>query len=76
MEKTKIEELLEQRRFKELKEEVSAIHLVEIVKMREDFDRKQALLSFRLLAKEEAAEVFTDMKSDMREDLINVLTDS
>ena len=31
---------------------------------------------FRLLAKEEAAEVFTDMNSDMREDLINALTDS
>ena len=31
---------------------------------------------FRLLAKEEAAEVFTDMNSDMREYLINALTDS
>ena len=29
-----------------------------------------------MLAKEEAAEVFTDMNSDMREDLINALTDS
>ena len=76
MEKTKIEELLEQRRFKELKEELEAIHPVDIVEMLEDFDRKQALLIFRLLAKEEAAEVFTDMNSDMREDLINALTDS
>ncbi len=40
MEKTKIEELLEQRRFKELKEELEAIHPVDIVEMLEDFDRK------------------------------------
>ena len=40
-------------------------------------DKKQRFLIFRLLAKkEEAAEVFTDMNSDMREDLINALTDS
>lgn len=38
--------------------------------------QKQRILIFRLLAKEEAAEVFTDMNSDMREDLINALTDS
>ena len=31
---------------------------------------------FRLLAKEEAAETFTYMNSDMREILINALTDS
>ena len=46
------------------------------ISISEDYDRKQALLIFRLLAKEEAAEVFTDMNSDMREDLINALTDS
>ena len=76
MEREKIEKLLGQRRFKELKEELETIHPVDIVEMLEDFDRKQALLIFRLLAKEEAAEVFTDMNSDMREDLINALTDS
>ena len=31
---------------------------------------------FRLLSKEEAAEVFTDMNSDMREELLEALTDS
>ena len=34
------------------------------------------VLVFRLLAKEEAAETFSYMNSDMREDLINALTDS
>lgn len=76
MEKEMILELLEQRKFKELKEELESMHPVDIVEMLEEFGQKQQMLIFRLLAKEEAAEVFTDMNSDMREDLINALTDS
>lgn len=74
--------LLEQRRFKELKEELETMHPVDIVEMLEDglddgrLDERQMILIFRLLAKEEAAEVFTDMDSDTRETLINALTDS
>ncbi len=69
-------ELLEEHDFKKLKEELETIHPVDIVDAMEDLDKKQRTLIFRLLAKEEAAEVFTDMDSDMREDLINALTDS
>lgn len=76
MGKVSIEELLAQHRFKKLKKELEAMHPVDIVEFLEDFDTKQAILLFRLLAKEDAAEVFTDMNSDMREDLINALTDS
>lgn len=76
MERELILELLEQRKFKELKEELETLHPVDIVDMLEDFDLKQTILIFRLLAKEDAAEVFTDMNSDMREKLINALTDS
>ena len=42
----------------------------------EDFTQKQLVMVFRLLAKEEAAETFTEMDSDMRETLIGGLTDS
>ena len=42
----------------------------------EELDKKQRMLVFRLLSKEEAAEVFTDMNSDMREELLEALTDS
>lgn len=76
MEIEMIEELLEQRNFKQLKEELESMHPVDIVEMLEELDTKQAILIFRLLTKESAAEVFTDMNSDMREDLINALTDS
>lgn len=71
-----VEELLEQRDFKQLKEELESMHPVDIVEMLEEFGVKQTILIFRLLTKESAAEVFTDMNSDMREDLINALTDS
>ncbi|HJA66537.1 MAG TPA: magnesium transporter [Candidatus Mediterraneibacter cottocaccae] len=70
------EELLEQHAFKKMKEELESVHPVDIVDMLDELDKKQRTLVFRLLAKEEAAEVFTDMDSDMREDLINSLTDS
>ena len=79
MEERKIEELLdllEAREFKKLKEELETMHPVDIVEVMEEVDERQRILIFRLLAKEEAAEVFTDMNSDMREDLINALTDS
>lgn len=69
-------ELLEEHNFKELKEGLESMHPVDIVEALEELDKKQRTLVFRLLAKEEAAEVFTDMNSDMREDLINALTDS
>ncbi len=40
------------------------------------FEQKPLVMVFRLLAKEEAAETFTYMNSDMREVLIGALTDS
>lgn len=76
MEREQIMELLEKRRFKELKEELGTMHPVDIVDILDELEERQMILVFRLLAKEEAAEVFTDMDSDMREYLINALTDS
>jgi len=61
--------MLEKREFKELKDELENMHPVDIVEMLEDgleygkIDKRQMILLFRLLAKEEAAEVFTDMTS-------------
>ena len=72
----RITELLDGHDFKTLKEELETMHPVDIVDAFEELDKKERTLVFRLLAKEEAAEVFTDMNSDMREDLINALTDS
>lgn len=76
MENEKILEMLEERKFKELKAELDNLHPVDIAEMLEEFEEKQMILTFRLLEKDEAAETFTEMNSDMKEALINALTDS
>ena len=68
--------LLEERKFKELKEELGNMYPVDIAELLEEVDERQMILIFRLLGKEEAAETFTDMSSETREFLINALTDS
>lgn len=75
--KDRILDLLEQRQFKELKEELETnMYPVDLADIMEELEPKQVVMLFRLLAKEEAAETFTFMNSDMRETLIGALTDS
>ncbi|MDO5589738.1 MAG: magnesium transporter [Lachnospiraceae bacterium] len=72
-----IKELLENRQYKELKEQLeNNMYPVDLAEILEGFDQKQLVMVFRLLSKEEGAETFTYMNSDMREMLINALTDS
>ena len=73
----RILDMLEKRQYKELKEELeNNMYPVDLADILEEFDQKHMVMVFRLLAKEEAAETFTYMNSDMREVLINALTDS
>lgn len=76
MEKERIIELLENRQYRQLKQELEDMYPVDLAEMLEEFPDKQMILIFRLLAKDEAADTFTYMNSDMRETLINALTDS
>ena len=69
--------MLERKQYKELKEELeNNMYPVDLADILEEFDQKHMVMVFRLLAKEEAAETFTYMNSDMREILIGALTDS
>ncbi|MEY8428924.1 magnesium transporter [Lachnospiraceae bacterium 48-42] len=73
----RIQEMLNARRFKELKEELeNNMYPVDLADILEEVDEKQLVLIFRLLVKEEAAETFAYMNSDLRELLIDALTDS
>lgn len=73
----RILEMLERKQYKELKEELEKnMYPVDLADILEEFDQKHMVMVFRLLAKEEAAETFTYMNSDMREILIGALTDS
>ena len=55
----RILEMLDNRQFKELKEELGNMYPVDIAETLEDFEQKPLVMVFRLLAKEEAAETFT-----------------
>ena len=74
--KEQILDMLDAGQYKELKEELENMYPVDIAETLEDFEQKPLVMVFRLLAKEEAAETFTYMNSDMREVLIGALTDS
>ena len=75
--KERILQRLEERQYKELKEELeNSMYPVDLADILEEFEQKQMVMVFRLLAKEEAAETFTYMNSDLRTLLINSLTDS
>ena len=76
MDYEKIVEMLEHRNYKELREVLEHTHPVDIAEFIEELDDKQMILIFRMLGKDEAAEVFTEMNNDAREVLLNALTDS
>ena len=76
MTEEKILQMLENREYKELKDELENWHPVDIANLLEEFNERQRILIFRLLAKEEAAETFTYMSSEMQEDLVTQLTDA
>ncbi len=79
---SRIEELLNERNYAVLKEEISDMNSADVAaaidELYEDsFDEKaEFLMLYRLLPKDTAAEVFTFMNSDMQEYLINAFSDT
>lgn len=76
MDREMILEMLEERQYKELREVLENTHPVDIAELLEEVEEKQMILIFRMLGKDEAAETFTEMNSNLRETLLNALTDS
>lgn len=76
MDREMILEMLEERQYKELREVLENTHPVDIAELLEEIEEKQMILIFRMLGKDEAAETFTEMNSNLRETLLNALTDS
>ena len=71
----KVLELLEQKKFNELKKYLERINGADFPSIFEAVDEKDMIIIFRLLNKEEAAEVFAELDADMQEKLINSFTD-
>ena len=69
-------ELVEQRKFRSLKELLSQMNEVDIAEFLDELDVEQEILVFRLLPKDTAAEVFTYLENtEDQEKLIGALSD-
>jgi len=68
-------ELLEQKKFNDLKKYLERINGADFPSIFEAIKDEDMIVIFRLLNKEEAAEIFAELDSDMQERLINSFTD-
>ena len=76
MEIEEVEELLENKKFNELKEKLKEMKSADISAILDELDKESVIKVFRILSKEKAGMTFSYMESDMREKLIQDLTDS
>ncbi len=67
--------LLEQRRYRDLREILTSMEPIDVADSLKDVDYKELIAIYRLLPKDEAAETFSHMNSTMKKTLINAFTD-
>ncbi|WP_447581698.1 magnesium transporter [Anaerotignum faecicola] len=68
-------DLLEKKKYKELKTELNESNPADIAEFFEEVEVEKRLFVFRLLTKDNAADVFSFMDSDMQAHIINSITD-
>lgn len=71
----KVEKLIEEKKFNDLRIYLEDVNSADFPSMLEELNEEQTLLIYRLLSKEKAAEVFAELDSDIQEKLLNALTD-
>ena len=71
----KILELIENRRFNEIREAVLSLQPADLAAIFEEIPEKDLPIIFRILPKEFAADVFVEMDSDMQQLLIAAFSD-
>ncbi len=71
----KILELINQKKFSELKSMLSEMNAADLAVIFEEIEEKDLPVIFRILPKELAAEVFVEMESDMQQLLIEAFSD-
>lgn len=76
MELEEVRELLENKRFNELKNKLKEMKSADISAILDELDKESVIKVFRILSKEKAGMTFSYMESDMREKLIQDLTDA
>lgn len=75
MDQAQILELIEQKKYVQLKKILSEINEVDIAEILDPLDKNTTLLIFRMLPKDLAVEVFAHFSSEQQRDIINAVTD-
>lgn len=70
-----LSELLEQKKFGQLRELLTSLNPVDIAQILQDAEESEFLILFRILPKELAAETFVEMDNDRQEFLISAFSD-
>lgn len=71
----KVLDFIGNKKFNDLRKYLENVNSADFPSMFEQLEEEQILLVYRLLAKEQAAEVFAELDSDVQEKLINAFTD-
>lgn len=71
-----ITEMIEQKRYKALKETISAINPYDLATLLADFEERNIILLFRLLPKDLAADTFIEMDKEQKQALIESFSDA
>ena len=72
--KPEIEELINQKNWREIKEIINDVPAVDVGELLEDLDNQTALLVFRLIEKKKASDVFSHLHPDIGVELLNQFT--
>lgn len=75
MDNKNILELIEQKKYVQLKKELSEMNEVDIAEILDPLDPHITLLIFRMLPKDLAVEVFAHFSAEQQADIINAVTD-
>ena len=70
-----ITELLNAKKYAQIKKELNEMNSVDLAELLEQFPPESMVVLFRLIAKETAAEVFTNMNTEMQQALISTFTE-
>ena len=74
-EKINIVDLLDMKKFSQVKKELSELNPVDIAELLSDVQHENTIRLFRLLDKDMAADVFSYMDTDSQQQLIEAMTD-
>lgn len=73
--KALVEELFEKRSFVKIRDIILGMNEVDLAELLESMEEEPAVKLFRLIPKEQAAEVFACMEHDLQESIITTMTD-